>query len=170
MTLRLILIRHAKSTWDDPMQEDHDRPLNDRGRRAAPAVGAWLAENGYVPAEVVSSTARRTLETWECMQGAFVDDGALVRREPDLYHAAPDTMLRVLRHCAASPVLMLGHNPGIGALASHLVAERPSHSRFGAYPTCATLVVDFDAEDWADVTPGTGTVVDFIVPNDLDTK
>ncbi len=166
MTLCLILTRHAKSSWDDPLQSDHDRPLNKRGQRAAPAIANWLMASGHLPAEVVSSTARRTLETWERMAPAF-PDGVLVRRDPALYHAAPGQMLAVLHSCAADPVLMLGHNPGIASFARQLVARPADHPRFSDFPTCATLVAEFDAAEWADVTPGSGRVVDFIVPRDL---
>jgi len=166
MTLRLILVRHAKSAWDDPLQDDHDRPLNKRGQRAAHAMGDWLAKKQYLPAEVVSSTARRTLETWELMAPAF-PDGTLLRRVPALYHAVPDGMLDVLQHCAASPVLMLGHNPGIAGFAAQLLARAPKHPRFGDYPTCATLVAEFDSPDWAEVGFGTGRALDFAVPADL---
>lgn len=166
MTLHLILVRHAKSAWDDPLQDDHDRVLNKRGQRAAPAMAEWLAGKGHLPAEVVSSTARRTLETWERMAPAF-PDGTLLRRVPALYHASPDTMLDVLQHCAASPVLMLGHNPGIAGFAAELLARPPKHPRFGDYPTCATLAAEFDCPDWAEVRFGTGRVLDFAVPADL---
>lgn len=167
MTLRLILVRHAKSSWDDPMQDDHDRVLNKRGQRDAPAIAAWLAERGYRPAEVVSSTARRTLETWGHMAPAFPED-TVMRRDPALYHASAETMLSVLRHCAAPSVMMLGHNPGIGDFASLLLKNRPTHPRFGSYPTCATLVADFDADDWADLELGEGRALDFITPADLN--
>lgn len=167
MTLRLILIRHAKSSWDDPLQDDHDRVLNKRGQRAAVAVGKWLVERGHAPAEVVSSTARRALETWERMAPAF-PEGTLMRREPALYHASSDRMLAALHDCAASPVMMLAHNPGIAEFAARLLARPPSHPRFAAYPTCAALVADFDAKDWAEVRFGTGRLVDFVVPRDLE--
>jgi phosphohistidine phosphatase len=65
MTRTLILIRHTKSDWDDSGLDDHDRPLNDRGRLSAPRIGAWLAEQGFEPDAVLCSTARRTRETWE---------------------------------------------------------------------------------------------------------
>ena len=167
MTLRLILIRHAKSAWDDPLQDDHDRVLNKRGQRAAPAIAQWLVERGYVPAEVVSSTARRTLETWERMAPAFPEH-TVMRREPGLYHASADRMLSALHDCAASPVMMLGHNPGIAEFAARLLAKPPAHPRFATYPTCAALVADFEAADWAEVRFGTGRVVDFVVPRDLE--
>ncbi len=166
MTLRLILIRHAKSSWDDPLGPDHDRPLNKRGQKAAPAIGAWLLKNGYLPQEVVSSTARRTVETWERMATTF-PDGALLRRDPDLYHATPHTMLNSLQSCAASTVMMLGHNPGIADFARRLLSTAPQHSRFSDYPTASTLVSDFEGTDWASAGFGAGRLVDFITPRDL---
>ena len=167
MTLRLILIRHAKSAWDDPLQDDHDRVLNKRGQRAAVTMARWLVERGHVPAEVVSSTARRTLETWERMAPAFPEH-TVMRRDPGLYHASAERMLAALHDCAASPLMMLGHNPGIAEFAAQLVVTPPAHPRFTSYPTCATLVADFEARDWDEVRFGTGRVVDFVVPRDLE--
>ncbi|TCM79660.1 SixA phosphatase family protein [Rhodovulum steppense] len=166
MTLRLILVRHAKSSWNDPGQDDHDRPLNARGRDAAPRIAEWLAERGHVPAEVVASTARRTVETWELMAPAL-GECTVMRRDPALYHAPAQRMLEILKHCAASPVLMLGHNPGIGEFAARLLQQLPNSQRFVTYPTGATLVVEFDAGDWSEVAFGTGRVVEFITPRDI---
>ena len=67
MTRTLILTRHAKSSWDAPVASDHDRPLNKRGRKSAPAIGTWLKQNGWLPDEVISSTSARTRETWDRM-------------------------------------------------------------------------------------------------------
>lgn len=166
MSLRLILVRHAKSSWDDPAQDDHDRSLNKRGQKAAPLIGAWLAQNGHQPAEVVSSTARRTVETWERVAPAF-QDTAVMRRDPRLYLAPAERMLTVLHNCAASPVMMLGHNPGIADFAARLLSTKPRHTRFADYPTCATLVAEFDVNDWAELQFGTGQLLDFAVPGDL---
>ena len=94
-------------------------------------------------------------------------NGALLRRCPELYHAAPEAMLRVLHGCAATPVMMLGHNPGIAAFAADLLESGVGHPRFARYPTCATLVAEFDAADWAEVEFGTGRALDFVVPRDL---
>lgn len=166
MTLRLILVRHAKSSWDDPNQEDHDRPLNARGQTAAPLIGEWLAGHGYIPAEVVSSTARRTLETWELMAPAL-GDGTVMRRDPGLYEATVERMLEALNNCAASPVLMLGHNPAIGQFAAQLLRKPPADASFDKYPTCATLVAEFDAPDWSEVDYGTGRALDFVTPKQI---
>ena len=93
---------------------------------------------------------------------------APVSFETGLYHASPDTMLRILKGATGQNVLMIGHNPGIAELAEALVATPPDHPRFFDYPTCATLVADFQAADWSAMTAGRGAPVDFVVPRDLE--
>jgi len=159
---RLILTRHAKSDWDDPTLPDHDRPLNARGRRSARALGDWLASRGYDPEEVLCSSARRTCETWERVADAVFETRPALRIEPALYHAAPEAMLRILRTATAHTVMMIGHNPGIAAFAAMLPARPPLDPQFRSYPTSATLVVDFQADAWAEVEPGQGSVRDFV--------
>lgn len=166
MTLRLILTRHAKSGWDDPFEDDHARPLNDRGRAAAQAIGAWLAAEGYVPDSVLCSDARRTAETWELVSKAF-SEAPTVSYSNRLYHASADAMLQVLQGASGNTVMIIGHNPGIAYFAAALVANRPGHPRFADYPTCATTIIDFEARDWSQVRPGLGSVVAFTVPRDL---
>ena len=151
MTRTLILIRHAKSDWDDPRLTDHQRALNPRGRRAAPRIGAWLAREGLRPEEALVSDATRTRETWHLIADRLRDAPA-PRLIPALYHASPDTMLRHLRDASAPVVAMVAHNPGTAALA-RMLAETP--------------VLGFDAEDWRDIAPGTGQVRAFVTPRDL---
>jgi phosphohistidine phosphatase len=166
MALRLILMRHAKSGWDDPLMPDHDRPLAPRGVQAAARIRQWLAQAGHLPDEALVSTAVRTRETWAGVSAALPP--CPVAEVPALYHASPEVMLRVLRGARLPRVVVLGHNPGIAELARRLVAVAPAHGRFADYPTAATLVAEFDAPDWAALRPGTGRVVDFVVPRDLD--
>ncbi|WP_171179709.1 histidine phosphatase family protein [Ruegeria sp. HKCCD8929] len=163
MSRTLILTRHAKSSWDHPGLDDHARPLNKRGRKSAKAIGAWLAEKGWEPDQVLSSSSTRTRETWERM-GL---DAPKVSFTHDLYHASAAQMLRLLSEAKGATVLMLGHNPGIADFAEEIVAEAPPHPRFFGYPTCATTVVRFDIDDWRDVTRGSGEVLDFIIPREL---
>lgn len=166
MTLRLILIRHAKSSWDDPTLDDHDRALNSRGNMAAKAIGQWLAQNNYCPEAVFSSTARRTSETWAhiAKHCAQTDE---VQFTSALYLASPDRMLTILQGSRRKSVMMLGHNPGTGMLAEALVKGAPTHPKFDQYPSAATTVIDFEAESWADITRHSGRVEAFIVPRDL---
>ncbi|WP_108485594.1 SixA phosphatase family protein [Oceaniglobus ichthyenteri] len=165
MTLRLILTRHAKSDWDDPRLDDHDRPLNTRGHDAAAAMGAWLAQQGHRPQQALISTAKRAVETWNGMRPALPDCAAHFHQ--NLYHAAPDTVLAILAKATAQCVLVICHNPGCAMLAEGLVRKAPPHPQFRSYPTAATTVIDWDVDDWALVLPGQGRVVDFVVPRDL---
>jgi phosphohistidine phosphatase len=165
MTLRLILTRHAKSDWDNPLETDHQRPLNPRGKRSAPLIGRWLMEKGYLPQEALISDATRTQQTWALLSLELPDMPA--RFEHALYHACPDVMLRVLHTAKAPTVIMIGHNPGIAALAAGVLRTPCAHSAFDRYPTCATLVAEFDARTWADITYNTGTALDFVIPREL---
>lgn len=163
---RLILTRHAKSAWDDPMTPDHDRPLNERGKAAAADLGQWLASRGYVPDKVLCSDAVRTRATYSGIAPALPATTVL-ELKPALYHAGPDVMLAVLQNAKADCVMMIGHNPGIAEFAEKLVAAAPANPAFARYPTGATLVADFMIEDWADLVWGSGVVDDFIVPREM---
>jgi phosphohistidine phosphatase len=162
MTRTLILMRHAKSSWDDFMQPDHDRPLNKRGIASARALGDWLRGKGYIPDKVISSSATRTQETF---------DGLNLSVTPEythaLYHAGAEKMLDVLQGAQGACVLMLGHNPGIADFVERLVNASPAHARFLDYPTGATTVIRFDVENWRAVRFGQGTVQDFVIPREL---
>ena len=162
MTRRLILMRHAKSSWGDPAQDDHERPLNGRGRRSAEALGAWLKAENILPDQILVSSAERTVETCERLN---LEHEKTVLDA--LYHASPEVMMRVLKLATGQCVLMLGHNPGIAWLARDLVARAPDHPRFSDYPTGATLVVDFAIESWGELKPGSGKAAKFITPREL---
>ncbi|SFR31457.1 phosphohistidine phosphatase [Yoonia tamlensis] len=166
MTLRLILIRHAKSNWDDPFSDDHARVLNARGLASATAIGAWMADKGYQPDEILCSDARRTAQTADLIIAALPAPPKL-RLMHALYHAAPDTLMDTIHRESVTTVALIGHNPGIGMLANMLVDTAPDHARFTGYPTCATTVIDFNIPDWAAMQRHSGTCVDFIVPRDL---
>lgn len=161
---RLILTRHAKSSWDDPRMADHDRPLNGRGTRAAHELGDWLASRGYEPEEVLCSTALRTRQTWEATAAAVLEVRPVVRFIDKLYNASPDLMLATLKTATAHSVMMIGHNPGIAEFARTLPARVPMNPDFNRYPTTATLVVDFQIDDWRDLRAGEGSVLDFFLP------
>jgi phosphohistidine phosphatase len=168
---RVILLRHAKSSWTDPDMEDHDRPLNQRGRLAAPLTGAWLAERGFAPDHVICSSSARTVETWARLRPALpgAPDPTI---EPRLYHADPTTTLAVLRGApdAAATVLLLGHEPGIGAFARRLsTPDVPAGCAraFAKFPTAAAAVIDLPVDRWADAAFGTGRFHAFAVPREL---
>lgn len=160
----LLLMRHAKSSWDDPSWRDHERPLNERGRRDAPRIGALLAEHGLVPDLILSSTSTRTRETVALLVDAL---GA----EPDtrfvdeLYLASPQQLLAAAAtapaHCAT--VLVVAHNPGLGDLVSHFAG------RYERMPTAAVARVEVEVDDWAGLDARTpGTVSALWRPKELD--
>ncbi|MEM6658872.1 MAG: histidine phosphatase family protein [Pseudomonadota bacterium] len=163
MTRRLIVMRHAKSSWNSPAPRDHDRPLNKRGRASAPAIAAWLTRNQWLPDEVLCSSALRTQETWQ-RTGL---SAAKTRIIPALYHAEAEVMLDILSEATGATVLMLGHNPGIADFADQIAAQTPQHSRFFDYPTGATTVLEFDIADWSDIRWHSGQVLGFAIPREL---
>lgn len=158
--VRLILIRHAKSSWTDETLTDHQRPLNKRGRGDAPLIGGWPRQNGYLPDLVLCSDSVRTQETCDRL-----NLGAHVTLRSDLYHASQATIANALRPQEARSVALIGHNMGIGDFAQWLAHRAPDHARFVDYPSAATTV--FDLPSWEAIGPGAGQVVDFIIPHDL---
>ncbi|MEM7718439.1 MAG: histidine phosphatase family protein [Pseudomonadota bacterium] len=168
MALTLILMRHAKSSWADPGQDDFDRPLNARGRRSAPAIAHWLVQNGHLPDVVLVSGARRTVETWERM-ATRMPETAEMKSAPAMYLADPSLVLNVLKSQTAPTIMMIGHNPGFALLSGQLVEAAPDHPKFKDYPTAATTVMEFTAMSWNEIELGTGRIVGFTVPKDLAT-
>ena len=169
MTLRLILTRHAKSDWTDTGLDDHDRPLNRRGRRSAQAMGAWLAAQAILPGQVLCSTALRARQTWGGIASALPSAPQPAYRR-DLYHAGAQDMLAVLKGAAdAKTVMIVGHNPGSGTMAAMLASTRPPDPDIGRYPTCYTAVFAFSVADWANVDWGLGQVVATMSPRRLET-
>src|SRR5260370_42359004 len=121
---RLIVQRHAKSDWEAGATSDHERPLNERGRREAPSVGARLVELSAVPELALVSDATRTRETWDRIKGSFAR--TKMELEPSFYLAGLDAVReRVARvDDEIETVLVLGHNPGWEELASALAGKR----------------------------------------------
>ena len=162
MTLQLILMRHAKSSWDGPTATDHARPLNGRGRRSAMALGIWMRQKGWLPDAVLCSSSVRTRET---LEGLGLDIAA--QYLVDLYHAEAGQMLGCLQQATGGRVLMIGHNPGIADFAARILNASPAHPRFYDYPTGATLVAGFEIGKWAQADWDMGTALDFVVPREL---
>ncbi len=163
---RLILIRHAKSSWEIPGQPDHDRSLNARGRAAAPLIGRWLAGQGLVPDHGLVSSAVRTRETWDLLCSVW---GPVPATEmPDIYESGSETILRAIRRAPPVGTLALvGHYPGIGETARRLLAKAPADPGFHKYPTAATTVIGFDRPDWSGVDWRDGTLLHFVTPKGL---
>lgn len=168
---RLLLLRHAKSSWSEPGLKDHDRPLNARGRAACAAMGGWMAAQGLAPDHVLSSTSARTRETWTrvaAVAGWKIGPAWF----EELYLAPAATMLAILRRegGTAGTVLMIGHNPGIEALARRIGDGGDTAARrrlLAKFPTAGMACIDLDAP-WAQAGTAPGRLVSFTVPRDLD--
>jgi phosphohistidine phosphatase len=168
---RVILFRHAKSSWSDPDLEDHDRPLNRRGRLAASLMGAWLADSDLRPDHVLVSSSARTQETWARARRAF-DAPPEAETDPALYHADPMTMLARLQTMdeTVGAAMIVGHQPGIGALCRRLAGETPpAHCQraFEKFPTAAVAVVDFAVDAWPEIGFHLGRFHIFATPREL---
>ena len=167
--MRIIVIRHAKSSWDDIHLSDHERPLSSRGRKASDLIGRWLVDNSYIPQVVLSSTSERTRETWSRIE-TFMPNPCQMHYVSNLYHGYSDSIVQALTSTRSAPALVLGHNPGIGNFARSIVKQQPHHPKFLQFPTAATLVCDCPIDDWSDIELGTGILVDFVVPRDLESS
>ncbi len=142
----LLILRHAKSSWDHPGLRDHDRPLNPRGRRDAPRMGRFLVERDLVPDRIVSSTAVRARTTAELAAAEF-GEAVEIETTYDLYGASPDGYVEVAEAMGgtAERLMVVGHNPGITSLVWHLTGE-------GEYmPTAALAAVELDIDDWSEL-------------------
>ena len=143
----LLLVRHAKSSWGDQTLPDHERPLNHRGRRDAPRAGARLRERGVVPDAIVTSTAVRARSTAVILAEALGLGSGRIVEDDRLYGATPDGLLDLIRALddESASVMLVGHNPEIGELASRLSDE------IADMPTCAVAEIRFDIAGWAEV-------------------
>jgi phosphohistidine phosphatase len=169
-TKRLFVLRHAKSSWDNPGLEDHERPLAPRGQRACVVMAEHIRATGIAPDLVLCSSARRTRETLE-----RVDPPGERVIEPALYSASTDQVIARLRQVPddVGSVMLVGHNP-----ASQVLVLRLSHRDRGAaasperaaverkFPTGALATLTFDGS-WSDLAPGGALLTEFLTPREL---
>ena len=170
---QLLLLRHAKSSWDDPNQSDHARPLSPRGWAAAQAMRRAFHDLGLAPDLVVVSSARRTLQTLEGLEPW--DETPLIEPLDSLYLAPAPAMLQALQTVSPTvrSLLVVGHNPGLHELAMMLVGPeamaRPDstlHRLAQAYPSGA--LAEFSVPgSWAELREGGARLVRFLCPRDL---
>jgi len=170
--LNLMLLRHAKSSWAEDGQADPDRPLNDRGKRAAVAVGRYMASNGLVAQLVLCSSARRARDTWDLVAGELAAIPAIIIAAEIYDFGDGKALMECLRHKTgtAQSVLLVGHNPSIGGLAQDLIGKGNAKLRERLdkkYPTAALAVIGFDLGNWGSLTPGSGTLLRFVRPADI---
>lgn len=169
MTKTLILFRHAKSSWVDNV-EDHERPLAERGRKAAPVMAKWLAAAGLKPTVALVSTARRTQETWTLIAPELAK---VTKRDVGEIYEAPAGRIMETIHAVEHTVeslIIVGHNPGMEDLARLLM--KGDGGKAGArmrqkFPTAAIAVLSLPVDDWTEVRPHIATLEHFVTPKSL---
>lgn len=157
----LYVLRHAKSSWENSDLADFDRPLNDRGKTAAPFMGKVMKEGGLVPGLILSSPAVRARETARLVKEAAGFDAA-IEHDGQIYEASPQT----LQHVASSiddsfeSAMIVGHNPGMEGFVRLLTGKLES------MPTGSLAIIDLDIPDWESIGKGSGTLRKMIRPKD----
>lgn len=146
----LILMRHGKSDWSSEM-EDFKRPLNKRGRKDAPTMGKWLHKQSIYPDILLSSPAKRAVDTAVMVCEALEMDPGGIVYDDAIYEAGREQLLEAIaRHGGTAGLLMLfGHNPGLDSLVSYLCAELPPETANGKLMTTAAIaILERDGTDW----------------------
>ena len=157
----LILIRHAKSSWENRALTDFDRPLNYRGQHDAPFMGEKLAASGFVPELIITSPAVRTLQTADLFAKALGYPPDKLIQEPTMYEANIQDLLAIIHKIPDTHerVALFGHNPGMTSLCYVLSLHDVEN-----IPTCGMAVIRVDVQSWQDVVPKKGEFVMFDYP------
>jgi phosphohistidine phosphatase len=156
----LYLLRHAKSSWDDPAIADFDRPLNSRGKNDAPAMGKEMLKRKWIPNVILSSSAKRAASTAKRIADEIEYNRKDIEHIDSIYeshYSAYVTEINKLKDKHES-VLIVGHNPGISRLTYYLTGESVE------FPTCALAKIDFDTDSWEEISFDTGFLREFITP------
>ena len=158
----LLILRHAKSSWDDSALDDHERPLNSRGKKDAPRIARLARDEGLAPELILSSDAVRAHLTAEAVADAT---GGQLLLDPRLYHAAVADILSlvptVVRNDAGT-VMIVGHNPGLEELVAQLTGE------WEPLPTAALARIDLPITGWSELNSATrGTLIGVWRPKEL---
>ncbi len=170
---KLLLMRHGKSDWNKPGQEDIERPLAPRGQQAAGRMAAWIEEHGLRPEVALVSTARRARETWQLAEETC-GDGTNTESREALYLASPGAVLEQLATVSDShaTILVIGHNPGLESL-SHLLAGPGTDNTALAdlrrgFPTAALAVFELAGDSWSSLGSDGARLTVFVRPRDLE--
>lgn len=172
----LYLVRHAKSCWKQLHLDDFDRELNQRGKRAAPLMGAWMNDQNIKPELVYCSPAERASQTYLLMRGNGLDSPK-ANDISELYHASYTTLLSLVQQIPdkINCVMVIGHNPGLQVLLSHLIkCAKPqkasnftSTSFINKFPTGGFAHIKFDVAHWSDIAPLAGSLYRIMSPKYL---
>ena len=160
----ILVLRHAKSSWDDPNMSDYERPLNERGRSAAPKVGLILKENNLIPELIISSTAKRAKETSELVKKS-IHQPVDIYLSRELYDAGFDAYVSALQTLPKNmqTVLIVGHNPNIEMLVQYLTGKSER------MPTAALAHIQCNIKNWPVLSNNIkGKLVHLWRPKELD--
>jgi len=159
----LLLMRHAKSSWKDDSLDDHDRPLNKRGKREAPRMGELLKDQNLLPDYLLVSSARRARKTAECVAFASGYRGE-TRITSELYMAGAPKLLEIISQTPqpCQTLLLIAHNPGLEELLERLT------SQYQALPTAAVAHVKLEIASWGEITAISASLVDLWQPRGLN--
>ena len=169
--LDLFLMRHAKSSWKDPSLDDFHRPLNKRGRTAAPLMARWMKQRGIRPELALVSSAKRTRETWKLLKQERLKVNSVVTMKR-LYLASSAELLQIIQgiDSEVQSLLLIGHNPGLHILLKSLLTPEPKTvdpSVFTKFPTSAFAHLTFEVTNWSDVAPMGGNLYRYMTPKRL---
>lgn len=158
---RLYILRHAKSSWHDPNLADFDRPLNDRGLNTAPFIGEVIARKHYLPDAILSSPARRAMQTAILVKEA-AGANALITYDERIYEASPQALRQVVSETGEEKesVMVVGHNPGMEGFIKYLTGNSEP------MPTASVAAIDLDIENWNDLAAECGTLLEIIRPKE----
>jgi phosphohistidine phosphatase len=169
MDKTLYLLRHAKSSWEDPTLADHDRPLASRGRRASKAIAEYLRRQRCAPRLVLCSSSQRTRETLKRIS-AGLRGGVEVRIEERLYAASAAGLLQRLQEVDArvDSVMLIGHNPALQELTLSLAGSGVDLGRLGEkFPTAGLAMLAFPG-GWDELVPGAAQLTTLVTPKELE--
>lgn len=157
----LYLIRHAKSSWDNPGLSDFDRPLNDRGQRDAPRMGKQLKEREVAPDLMLSSPAKRAITTCKEIAKILGYEKDRIKTDKRIYHADEEELLQVLSELSENQevVVLVGHNPGFTNFANSLFKEHIMN-----IPTCGIVAGKLKIKSWKEIKAGCGKLEFFDFP------
>lgn len=157
----LFINRHAKSSWKFENLNDFDRPLNQRGIKAAEFMAGKLKDRGEEFDLIVTSPANRAISTSEFYADKFGYDPKLIEEAHSMYHADHGTLLTIIDNMPDNfnKIILFGHNPGLTNLANVLTGDT-----LGNIPTGGIIKINFDVDSWQDVTPGSGAMEFFDYP------
>lgn len=160
----LLLVRHAKSSWDDPSQSDFDRPLNERGKQDAPQMARRLLAKSIAIDAFLSSPAKRARKTAALFAAEYNHDKEGILLIPELYHASPANFFQVIARApdTANTIAVFSHNPGITEFVNLL-----TEVRIDDMPTCAIFGVQIAAQNWAQFQEASKTFWFFDYPKSL---